>query len=156
MSEEQIELERLEKIQSEKDQSDQYVIRTRKAMEVAMKKQKRQIKDLETAEKRKRNGIDDEEEDEILKSISELKSKNLGVNGVKDGAQPNLDEDGEWEYSKDFLSKQMQTKDEDKKKVIEEEMKARESQKLKEIEVQQTEVKKLHTAFGLEAIIQDI
>ena len=50
----------------------------------------------------------------------------------------------------------MQTKDEDKKKVIEEEMKARESQKLKEIEVQQTEVKKLHTALGLEAIIQDI
>ena len=105
MSEEQIELERLEKIQSEKDQSDQYVIRTRKAMEVAMKKQKRQIKALETAEKRKRNGIDDEEEDEILKSISELKSKNLGVNGVKDGAQPILDEDGEWEYSKDFLCK---------------------------------------------------
>lgn len=99
---------------------------------------------MDTKERKK----DTSDEEEILKSVSELK--------YKGGDQPNLDEDGEWEYSKDFLSKQLATKDENKRKIIEEEIKVKESQKLKEIEVQQKEVNKLHNTFGLESIIQEI
>jgi hypothetical protein len=53
-------------------------------------------------------------------------------------------EDGEWEYNQDMFKKKLEKMDEDKRKAIEEEKRLKESEKLKTIELQKAEVKKMY------------
>lgn len=147
-------LDRLEREQLEKDQKQvQNRIRTRKAMEVATKKARRQLKAIEHTAKQdqkraaKRNGSDVDESEEELKSLRELNKRKKG--------NKEEEEDDE-EYNVDVMAKRLKKMDEAKQRQIEEEEKARESRKLRVIEVHKEEVQKLHQTFGLDSIILDI